>query len=201
MVLIRAAESRDYLRVLSLAREIHRFHQHALPDMFGVDERQLPRAAYERMISSAYSAFLLALDEDDVLGYAAIRLEPASRLDRFAMRLVRLSVRVCPSLAGSLRRPGRREIRGRRSVFIDEVVVTAAARGRGIGSALTQACVAWSLEQGACGIDLQVFDFNYPAIRLYEGLGFDTVRRIMRKSLVDGAVPADPTEESTSGIA
>jgi len=46
-------------------------------------------------------------------------------------------------------------------------------RGRGVGSALMQACVDWAHERGIHKLALHVWPHNDAAIRLYEKFGFE----------------------------
>jgi RimJ/RimL family protein N-acetyltransferase len=46
-------------------------------------------------------------------------------------------------------------------------------RGRGVGTALMQACVDWARELGVHKLALQVWPHNDAAIRLYEKFGFE----------------------------
>jgi RimJ/RimL family protein N-acetyltransferase len=50
--------------------------------------------------------------------------------------------------------------------------VAAAWRGRGVGTALMEACVRWAREQGVHKLSLEVFPWNEPAIALYRKFGF-----------------------------
>jgi RimJ/RimL family protein N-acetyltransferase len=52
------------------------------------------------------------------------------------------------------------------------LLVAEAYRGRGIGSALLDAAVAWSRRVGIRKLELHVFPHNQPAIHLYERFGF-----------------------------
>jgi RimJ/RimL family protein N-acetyltransferase len=52
------------------------------------------------------------------------------------------------------------------------LLVAAGHRGRGIGSALLDAAVAWSRRVGIRKLELHVFPHNTPAIHLYERFGF-----------------------------
>jgi RimJ/RimL family protein N-acetyltransferase len=45
-------------------------------------------------------------------------------------------------------------------------------RGRGVGSALMEACVAWAVERGCHKIALQVWPHNHAARSLYRKFGF-----------------------------
>lgn len=52
------------------------------------------------------------------------------------------------------------------------MLVAADRRGRGIGSALVEACLAWAREAGAARVVLQVFPHNTAARALYRKHGF-----------------------------
>jgi len=56
--------------------------------------------------------------------------------------------------------------------FVEDVVVDAAARGRGIGEALVRECLRLAGEQGARRIELHSGNHRQAAIRLYQRVGF-----------------------------
>lgn len=47
--------------------------------------------------------------------------------------------------------------------------------GRGIGSSMMEACLAWCEEHGVEQVELDVVDGNQRAIHMYEGFGFEAV--------------------------
>jgi RimJ/RimL family protein N-acetyltransferase len=53
------------------------------------------------------------------------------------------------------------------------LAIVAGHRGKGVGSALTQACIDWAREAGAHKIALQVWPHNEPARALYRKFGFE----------------------------
>ncbi len=53
------------------------------------------------------------------------------------------------------------------------LMVAADRRGQGVGRALLAAAVEWAREAGVRKLELHVFPWNEPAIRLYERFGFD----------------------------
>ena len=55
---------------------------------------------------------------------------------------------------------------------IESLITAPAQRGRGHGSRLVGAMLAWGIEQGAAGACLQVVADNEPALTLYRGMGF-----------------------------
>ena len=53
------------------------------------------------------------------------------------------------------------------------LMVAASHRRRGIGRALLEQAVAWAREVGIQKLELHVFPWNEPALRLYESFGFE----------------------------
>lgn len=53
------------------------------------------------------------------------------------------------------------------------MLVAADSRGKGIGVALLESCIAWAKANGHYKITLQVWPHNQPAITLYERYGFE----------------------------
>ncbi len=59
--------------------------------------------------------------------------------------------------------------------YVTNIAVTAKARGRGIGKAITAALLTAAKERDLSFVSLEVRASNTVAISLYEGLGFKTV--------------------------
>jgi GNAT superfamily N-acetyltransferase len=60
--------------------------------------------------------------------------------------------------------------KGRR-LYLEDIIVTEAARGRRVGEKLFRQCAAHALEQGHSGMLWQVLDWNKDAIRFYDRFG------------------------------
>jgi ribosomal-protein-alanine acetyltransferase len=58
---------------------------------------------------------------------------------------------------------------------IQNIAVVESHRGRGIGAQLLDALVAWSVDQGATSIMLEVRDDNTVAQSMYAGRGFEVI--------------------------
>jgi ribosomal protein S18 acetylase RimI-like enzyme len=74
-------------------------------------------------------------------------------------------------------------LKPRRFANIDEIVVTVAYRGRGVGHVLMRQAEAWARANGATAIELGVYEFNREAQEFYRGLGYTTFSRRMGKLL------------------
>jgi GNAT superfamily N-acetyltransferase len=59
---------------------------------------------------------------------------------------------------------------------VAKMAVADAAKGRGYGDLLMEACVRWAVEKGAAEITILSNTVLEPAIRLYRKHGFETVR-------------------------
>ena len=66
------------------------------------------------------------------------------------------------------------------------MMVAASHRRRGIGRNLLDAAVAWARAAGVRKLELHVFPWNEPAIRLYEDFGFEREGLRRRHYLRDG---------------
>lgn len=67
--------------------------------------------------------------------------------------------------------------------FVEAMVVGESVRGTGIGRALLYRAQGWAREQDVPTLELTVWDFPGGAIPFYEGLGYVSQLRRMRKTL------------------
>ncbi|MBX2899478.1 MAG: GNAT family N-acetyltransferase [Cyclobacteriaceae bacterium] len=56
-------------------------------------------------------------------------------------------------------------------LYLEDIIVTEAMRGRGLGKALFEATMQQALNANCTGMMWQVLDWNKPAITFYEGYG------------------------------
>lgn len=64
--------------------------------------------------------------------------------------------------------------RGQPGVYVQDIYVAPAARGRGLGRELIQAVRQRAAEHGARYVKLTVYDRNPAALAFYHGLGFES---------------------------
>ena len=62
---------------------------------------------------------------------------------------------------------------------IAAMAVAPEARGKGLGKRIMQGVIGEALERGDRSVLLEVFENNTPAVKLYEGLGFEPLRRLV----------------------
>jgi GNAT superfamily N-acetyltransferase len=71
----------------------------------------------------------------------------------------------------------------RHFVAIDSLIVTDGYQRRGMGRRLMHAVEQWSADHSIATIELNVYAFNHPAIRLYEELGYHVLSQRLEKKL------------------
>lgn len=190
---IRDAAEADLPALGALLAETARFHAAARPDLFApVPDAGLDLAYLGRYFIAPDARIFVAEEVasdrgDDEPSGGRGRVSRVSAVSG-VIGMVQCVVRHAPQ----------REILVPRAfVHVEEVSVTASARGRGVGRALMARAEDWARERGIATIELNVFSFNTAAQRLYEDLGYRTSSRILRKQL--GPVqPAQPLSSASS---
>lgn len=79
---------------------------------------------------------------------------------------------------------------GRHGLYLEDLYVCEAERGRGVGLALLARLAAIAIERGCGRMEWSVLDWNKPAIKFYDALGAQTmdewtIRRLTGKALED----------------
>jgi ribosomal protein S18 acetylase RimI-like enzyme len=151
-VIIRPAEANDYPRLVPLAREILAEHVAAMPDVFQMIPDPLPEWFFAMMREDSKYDCYVAQADTRIVGFAQLAVRRPADIPMLVPR---------------------------RIATIENLVVTAAFRGRGIGRALVERCIARAREQHADTLELLVWAFNRDALAFYEHLGLHTENRTM----------------------
>ena len=143
---VREATLRDYQALCALFEELDEFHRLKRPDFFRPFDG--PARSWEQIgqwLAGPASTVLVAECEGEVIGLAVLLPRPPS------------------PFAGAV---------PRKVVVLDNLVVRADRRDRGIGRRLVAASMDWARGQGASHVELGVHAVNRHALRFYERLGF-----------------------------
>ena len=143
---VREATLRDYQALCALFEELDEFHRLKRPDFFRPFDG--PARSWEQIgqwLAGPASTVLVAEREGEVIGLALLLPRPPS------------------PFAGAV---------PRKVVVLDNLVVRADRRDRGIGRRLVAASMDWARGQGASHVELGVHAVNRHALRFYERLGF-----------------------------
>jgi ribosomal protein S18 acetylase RimI-like enzyme len=154
---VREATADDYGSMCELFNEIDALHRDHLPRIF----QQPPGAPREKdyylgLLADENVALLVAESGSDLVGYVHAIIKDAPAF---------------PILVP------------RRYAVVDAVVVRSGSQFHGIGRRLMDEVQAWAIAKGATSIELNVYEFNEPAISFYERLGYRTLSRKMSKEL------------------
>lgn len=157
---IRPATMADYAQLCPLFDELDRHHREARPAQFRAPEGAVRSEGFIRgLIEGRDSTILVACRREGPVGLAVL-------IER--------------QIPASMVRPPRR------IVEVDNLVVSEACRGQGIGAALLRAAEAWARTRRAETLELGVHEFNAGAVGFYQSWGMETDLRRMRKSLAGG---------------
>lgn len=150
---VRMARMDDLDEVLRLLRQIAALHEQGRPDIFRKNAAKYEAEEYRRIITNPDTPVFIAEGEDGaVLGYVFCQLQV---------------------------RENHPLMRDMRTLYVDDLCVDEAARGRHIGTALMDAAVAFAREKGCHNVDLNVWEFNEGARAFYERYGMHTMKRYM----------------------
>jgi ribosomal protein S18 acetylase RimI-like enzyme len=155
-ITVEQATPSDFEQIGRVFAEENRFHAELLPDRFQVVEPIMTPEWFEAVLSSPEQVLLVARAAGQVVGVLLIQ---------------------------EMTNPDDDIYRPRRYLYVDELMVAGAFRGRGIGRQLMEAAAHWALERGIEEIELNVWERNLAAIAFYEHLGYTTVRRRMKRNL------------------
>ncbi|HEY3379676.1 MAG TPA: GNAT family N-acetyltransferase [Armatimonadota bacterium] len=152
---IRSATPEDFDGLRRVFRESDLQHSQALPQVFRAPEPGEPLRSHGYLLEALQQ-------EHAVILVAEITTEIVGALH--------LSIRQAPDYWAFV---------PRQYAWIDNVVVAAQCRRRGIATALFTHAHQWAAERGVSQIELNVWNFNEDAIRFYESLGYETASRRM----------------------
>jgi len=154
--MIRQAQARDLDALIALFREENSHNHNIAPDRVGLTEAVLTQDELNAMISD--QASYLAVYELDGTPVAAL-------------------------LGVYHQTEAKRWVTKRRYVYLEELIVTQAQRGKGIARQLVDEFEDWACSKGASCIDLHVWQHNDSAIKFYQGQGFYNEQCLMSKNL------------------
>ena len=155
-VVIRKALETDFDQVSGIFADENAFHSQLLPGRFQIADPIMTRNWFKKILADENKALLVAELGDRLVGLVLIDLLTA---------------------------PDDPIFKPRRYAYIEEVAVLKEHRGHGIGRQLMTITHEWITAQGVKEVELFVWEGNPNAIRFYEKLGYQTVRREMKLDL------------------
>ena len=141
---IRFAESRDIPGMIALLQQVGEVHHQIRPDLFRGGAQKYNETDLKNLLADPNRPILIADIEGAVAGYAFCILQ---------------ETRDNPVLCD------------RKVLYIDDICVDEAMRGRGIATALYDRVIAFARELGCHSVTLNVWCGNDGAMKFYEKCG------------------------------
>ena len=156
-VVIRDATAEDAGVITDLITEMAEYHAEALPQVLRVPpEKTATLQVVAGQLADPLMRLFLAERAGEVVGVVHVTVREVPPSDMLVPR---------------------------RYLMVESLGVHSTERGAGIGRALMEKAEEWAREQGLSEVQLNVWEFNEPALRLYEKLGYATLSRKMGKSI------------------
>ena len=160
---VRSAESTDYRAACRLYAQADALHARERPDRFRpTDQPARSRQLFDAHLADPDQALFMAEVDAEVVGLVRVQA------------LERLEVPDVPALAL------------RRYAMVQELVVAQSHQRRGIAIRLMTEAHCWARDRGLTQVELSVYDFNQPAMRLYNKLGYSADSRRLSRKLNQG---------------
>lgn len=142
---VRRAEGRDIPRILELLVQVDMVHHNGRPDIFKGPATKYDENELKDILNNEETPVFVCVDENDhVLGHA------------FCIYKQVLNDSVLTDI---------------RTLYIDDICVDEAYRGKHVGSELYHAVLAYAKEHEFYNVTLNVWSCNPTALRFYESLG------------------------------
>ena len=142
---VRPAEKRDIPDLIRLLLQVCKVHHDGRPDIFRYPATKYGEEELSAILDDPHTPVFVSCDGDGcVLGYAFCVIKE-TRGDRL----------LCD----------------RKTLYIDDLCVDEAARGRGVGRELYEFCVNYARKIGCHDLTLNVWSCNPAALRFYEKMG------------------------------
>ena len=141
---IRFADNRDIPGMIDLLQQVGEVHHQIRPDLFRAGAQKYDEAALEALLKDGNRPIFAAVEEGKLLGYCFCILEVTENN---------------PVLMDD------------KSLYIDDLCVDEACRGKHVGKALYDHVCTYALEMGCRSVTLNVWSGNDSAMRFYEKQG------------------------------
>ena len=153
---IRFAGPQDVGGILALLQQIGRIHHEGRPDIFRDQAQKYSASQVLALLNSSLTPVFVAVEEDKVLGYCFCKVKS------FKDETV---------------------VNDHTELFIDDLCVDEACRGRGIGTALYNEVICYAKNRRCDFVTLNVWSFNEKAMKFYASLGMKPQRVFMETVL------------------
>ncbi|MDD6599142.1 MAG: GNAT family N-acetyltransferase [Galactobacillus timonensis] len=156
MMTVRRAEEKDIPVLKTLLMEVLNIHAQGRPDIFVPNTTKYTDEELVKMISDPRTPIFVYDEDGTVLGYAFCIYKERAHSNNMT------------------------DIR---TLFIDDLCVDAAARGKHVGESLYHYVKDYARANGFYHVTLNVWSFNEKAIGFYEAMGLKPMEYVMEEVL------------------
>lgn len=154
---VRKATEKDIPKILELLVQVDMVHHLGRPDIFKGPATKYDAEELKVILQDDKTPVFVCVDENDVpLGHA------------FCVHKQELGSSVLTDI---------------KTLYIDDICVDSAARGKHVGKTLYDHVIAYAREQGCYNVTLNVWTCNPGAMKFYEAMGLVPQRICMEKVL------------------
>ena len=153
---IRFAQERDIPGLTDLLFQVGEVHHRIRPDLFRAGARKYDEAALKSLLSDPRRPVLAALEDGKVLGYAFCVIQEVK---------------------------GDTALNDRKSIYIDDLCVDSAVRGKGVAQKLYQAVCDYARKLSCDAVTLNVWCGNDRAMAFYKKCGLRPQKIVMEYPL------------------
>ena len=150
--MIREAVINDFEQLQSIVQEVHNLHCEARPDVYNDVTEPLSKDYFNGLIINNETKVFVIDIENEIVAYSILKVSKTQNI---------------PILRPSA------------YVYIDDLAVKASYRNNGLGKKLFAYIKEFAKDINADSIQLNVWEFNKPAIDFYESIGMKTRNRRM----------------------
>ena len=153
---IRFANIEDVPGIVSLLRQVGQVHHVAHPDIFRPDAQKYAPSQIITILDTPCLPVFVAVEEKKVLGYCFCQVKTHFQ---------------DPVLKDGT------------ELYIDDLCVDEACRGRGIGKVLYETACRYGAQSGCSRVTLNVWCGNESALKFYEAMGMKPLKIAMEQEL------------------
>ena len=153
---VRFAKKEDIPALMSLLRQVNKVHHDGRPDLFELTTKYTEEELAEILNQEQTPVFVCEDAQGRILGHGFCVIQQPENT---------------------------RLLRDHRTLYIDDICVDEAARGKQVGKALYEYILGYAREIGCYNVTLNVWTCNSGAVKFYEKLGLLPYKIGMEKIL------------------
>ena len=151
---VRLAGENDIPAIMELLKQVNKVHYDGRPDLFKLQTKYTAEELKDIMSNDKTPVFVCSDEKGNILGHGFCIFQRPE------------NTRLLTDIL---------------TLYIDDICVDEAARGKGVGKAIYEHIISYAKEAGCYNVTLNVWNCNPGAMRFYESLGLKSYKIGMEK--------------------